>query len=119
MTGLSGVVGASAACGRVLGLDDEHLIWMLGLAATQAGGLRATHESMASPIVPALATRNALSAAYLARSGYQCGPAIIEGRNGLLDILAPDMDPASLLDGLGEPYRRYAAGRSRLVPHVW
>lgn len=24
-----------------------------------------------------------------------------------------------LLDGLGEPYRRYAAGRKRLVPHVW
>jgi protein-S-isoprenylcysteine O-methyltransferase Ste14 len=25
----------------------------------------------------------------------------------------------ALLEGLGEPYRRYAAGRSRLFPRLW
>jgi protein-S-isoprenylcysteine O-methyltransferase Ste14 len=29
------------------------------------------------------------------------------------------VEERALLDGLGEPYRRYAAGRARLVPHVW
>ena len=29
------------------------------------------------------------------------------------------VEERALLDGLGEPYRRYAAGRRRLIPHVW
>ena len=29
------------------------------------------------------------------------------------------VEERALLDGLGEPYRRYAADRSRLIPHVW
>jgi protein-S-isoprenylcysteine O-methyltransferase Ste14 len=29
------------------------------------------------------------------------------------------VEEAALLGGLGEPYRRYAAGRARLIPRVW
>lgn len=29
------------------------------------------------------------------------------------------VEERALLDGLGEPYRQYAAGRRRLIPHVW
>lgn len=29
------------------------------------------------------------------------------------------LEERALLEGLGEPYRRYAAGRARLIPHVW
>jgi protein-S-isoprenylcysteine O-methyltransferase Ste14 len=29
------------------------------------------------------------------------------------------VEERALLDGLGDPYRRYAAGRARLVPRVW
>ena len=29
------------------------------------------------------------------------------------------VEERALLDGLGEPYGRYAAGRRRLIPHVW
>ena len=29
------------------------------------------------------------------------------------------VEERALLDGLGEPYRRFAASRSRLVPGLW
>jgi protein-S-isoprenylcysteine O-methyltransferase Ste14 len=29
------------------------------------------------------------------------------------------VEERALLDGIGEPYRRFAATRARLVPHVW
>jgi protein-S-isoprenylcysteine O-methyltransferase Ste14 len=29
------------------------------------------------------------------------------------------VEERALLDGLGDPYRRYAAGRARLIPNVW
>ena len=29
------------------------------------------------------------------------------------------VEERALLDGLGDPYRRYAAGHKRLIPHVW
>jgi protein-S-isoprenylcysteine O-methyltransferase Ste14 len=29
------------------------------------------------------------------------------------------VEERALLEGLGEPYRRFAEGRARLVPHVW
>ncbi len=29
------------------------------------------------------------------------------------------VEERALLDGLGDPYRRYSAGRKRLIPHVW
>jgi protein-S-isoprenylcysteine O-methyltransferase Ste14 len=29
------------------------------------------------------------------------------------------VEERALFDGLGEPYRRFAEGRARLVPHVW
>ena len=34
-------------------------------------------------------------------------------------IVRVRVEEAALIAGLGEPYRRYAAGRARLIPHVW
>src|ERR1700744_4276787 len=58
MTGLSGGIGAAAAAGLLLGLDHNQMVSALGLAATQAGGFRATHGSMAITYVPGMAARN-------------------------------------------------------------
>jgi protein-S-isoprenylcysteine O-methyltransferase Ste14 len=37
----------------------------------------------------------------------------------LATVLRIRVEEHALLDGLGEPYRRYAAGRARLIPYVW
>src|SRR5262249_30581869 len=40
ITGTSGVFGAATAIGKLLGLSVQEMIWAIGLAATQAAGLR-------------------------------------------------------------------------------
>jgi len=40
ITGTAGVFGAAAACGKLLGLSEQQMMWALSLAATQPVGLR-------------------------------------------------------------------------------
>ena len=51
ITGTSGVFGAAAAIGKLLNLSEQQMVWALGLAATQAAGLREMFGSMAQ-VVP-------------------------------------------------------------------
>ena len=46
ITGTAGVFGAAAACGELLGLTEQQMVWALGLAATQPVGLREMFGSM-------------------------------------------------------------------------
>ncbi len=117
MTGMSGGIGTAAAVGRVLKLSHDQLVSAVGLAATQACGFRATHGSMAIAYVPALAARNGLSAAFLARSGFTCTDIAIDGRYGLLDVVASKAnveaiahDLSSLSEFQGISYKPYPCG---------
>lgn len=104
MTGLSGGIGAAAASGLLLGLDHDRMVWALGLAATQASGLRATHGSMAITYVPGMAARNGVVAAYMALAGFDCGSIAVDGRNGLLQVLTGATDAGLIRSELGTRY---------------
>lgn len=104
MTGLSGGIGAAAAAGLLLGLDHDQMVSALGLAATQAGGLRATHGSMAITYVPGMAARNGVAAAYMASAGFDCGSIALDGRNGLLQVLTGATDAGLIRAELGTRY---------------
>src|SRR5262249_10400047 len=65
ITGTAGVFGAAAAIGRLLGLSVQEMIWALGLAGTQAAGLREMFGSMAKSFHPGRAAQNGYSAALL------------------------------------------------------
>ena len=47
ITSTAGVFGAAAAIGKLLGLSIQQMIWALGIAATQASGLREMFGYMA------------------------------------------------------------------------
>jgi 2-methylcitrate dehydratase PrpD len=104
MTGLSGGIGAAAAVGRILGLSHEQMVYALGLAASQAGGLRAAHGSMAITFVPGIAARDGVVAAYLAAADYSCSDIAIDGKNGLLQVLTGATDGSLISDDLGSRY---------------
>ena len=104
MTGLTGAVGVAAAVGKLLRLDERHLVWALGIGATQGGGFRATHASMCSGYVPAHAGRNGLLAGLLAARDFTCTENILEARNGFADVFGTPANLAALTDGLGEHY---------------
>ena len=108
VTGISGGVGAAVAVGRLLGLTADRMVAAIGLAAAQACGIRATHGSMATAYVPAVACRNGLTAAWLAAEGFTCGDGVIDGRNGLLQVLSPHTDVERMRRGLGSEFELLA-----------
>ena len=108
ITGVSGSVGAAVTCARLMGLGHQAMVWAIGLAATQAGGLRATHASMASAAVPGFAARNGVSAAVMAGAGFDCGAGSIDGRNGLLQVMAPHASAEPIRARLGLNYELLA-----------
>lgn len=104
MTGLTGGIGVAAAAGKLLRLDEQHLVWAMGIGATQGGGFRATHASMCSGYVPAHAGRNGLLAALLAAKDFTCTENALDARNGFLDVFGAPANLAALTGRLGEHY---------------
>lgn len=104
ITGLSGGIGAALAVGHLLSLNHQDFVSAIGLAATQACGLRATHGSMAIAYVPGLAGRSGLEAAYFAKAGFRCSPGLIDGRNGLLEVLGSSADSTIITAELGNHF---------------
>lgn len=104
ITGVSGSIGTAAAVSLLLGASHQQLAIALCLAATQASGLRASHGYMSVAFVPGIATRNGLASAYLAMAGFTSGDHVIEGRNGLLPVIASQARHLSVLEGLGSRF---------------
>ncbi len=104
ITGLSGGIGTAIAVGHMLKLSQVQMVWAIGLAATQACGLRATHGSMAIAYVPGLAARNGVDAALMAKGGFECSAITIDGRNGLLQVLSSTADADLIARDLGSHY---------------
>jgi 2-methylcitrate dehydratase PrpD len=83
----AGTIGATAAAGRLLGLDDVALRNALGLAATQAAGLNAARDTDAGPIQLGKAAANAVEAALLAADGFTSAGEPLEGRRGMIAVM--------------------------------
>lgn len=104
ITGTAGVFGAAAAAGRLLGLSGQQLVWALGIAATQAAGLREMFGSMCKPLHPGMAAKNGLAAALLARQDFTSAPAGIEGKRGFANVLATARNYDAITDRLGQTW---------------
>ena len=104
ITATAGVFGAAAASARLLGLDEQRTTWALGLAATQAAGLREMFGSMAKSLHPGRAAQNGLAAALMAEAGFTSAESAIEGKRGFAHVLSSTVDIAKCVDGLGARY---------------
>jgi 2-methylcitrate dehydratase PrpD len=121
ITSTTGVFGAAAAVGRLLGLSTEQMVWAFGLAATQAAGIREMFGSMAKSFQPGRAAQNGLTAARLAAADFTAGERALEGPRGFAPVTAREYDLDKITHGLGESfalsnnaYKPYACG---LVVH--
>ena len=104
ITGTVGVFGAAAGSGWLLGLDAERLAHALGLAATQAAGLREMLGSMAKSLHVGSAASHGLWSALLAEKGFTSSTQALEARRGFASVLAGQYDLSKATDGLGESY---------------
>jgi 2-methylcitrate dehydratase PrpD len=122
LTGVTGGIGAAVAAGLVLGLDEERMVWAIGLAAARAAGSRETHGTMAKHLVAGCAAEEGLFAAYLARQGMSAPEAPIEGKRGLGSLVAPGADFGAMTEGLGTAFElmrnAYKPFPSGIVTHA-
>src|SRR5271166_1625000 len=101
ITGTAGVFGAAVAIGKLIGLNERQMIWAIGLAATQAAGLREMFGSMAKSLHPGRAAQNGYSSALLAQAGFTAGVHGLEGPRGFAAVQAASYDLSKITDGLG------------------
>ncbi len=81
-TGTLGTFGAAAAAAHLLGLDEPAWLHAMGLAGTQAAGLKSTFGSMGKPLHAGRAASTGLVSALLAERGFTAAPNVIEVAQG-------------------------------------
>ena len=96
-TGTVGAFGAAAACARLLGLDAEATAMALGIAGTQAAGLKSQFGTMCKPFHAGKAAQNGLLAARLAARGFSSRADIVECVQGFALTHGPDFAPDAAL----------------------
>jgi 2-methylcitrate dehydratase PrpD len=96
-TGTIGSFGAAAACARLLGRDADATAIALGIAGTQAAGLKSQFGTMCKPFHAGKAAQNGLLAARLAARGFTSRDDIIECVQGFAPAHGPDFSPEAAL----------------------
>src|SRR6516164_6120416 len=96
-TGTVGTFGAAAACARLLGLDGDATAVALGIAGTQAAGLKSQFGTMCKPFHAGKAAQNGLLAARLAQRGFSSRTDIVECSQGFALTHGPDFVPNAAL----------------------
>jgi 2-methylcitrate dehydratase PrpD len=112
-TSTMGALGATASCGKLLGLDEEQMAYALGISCSLANGLRANFGTMTKPLHAGMAAMNGVMAAQLAARGFTSNPDALYGENGFARAFSDDQEKAEeLLSTLGEPYELIEPGLS-------
>ena len=104
ITGSTGMLGAAAACARILGLDAARTTMALGIAASQPIGVREQFGSMTKPFHPGGAARAGLMAALMAKHGYTSSPRAIEAPRGLAQTYSTKCAWHEITDELGQRF---------------
>ena len=99
-----GVFGAAAGAAKLLGLNTQQTAWALGLAATQASGLREMMGGMGKSYNLGHAARGGLLAALLAERNFTSSERGLEAPRGFAQVLGNQPDLDELTRGLGETW---------------
>jgi 2-methylcitrate dehydratase PrpD len=104
ITGSTGMLGAVAACARLLKLDVQQTMMALGIAASQPVGLREQFGTMSKPLHPGAAARTGLMAALMAQQGFTSSRRALEAPRGFIQVAAPQFNWNEITDELGQRF---------------
>ncbi|WP_051630949.1 MmgE/PrpD family protein [Afifella pfennigii] len=113
ITGTAGVFGAAAAVGKAIGLSRQKMQWALGIAASQAAGLREMFGTMTKSFHPGKSAENGLLAALLAEAGFDSSERALEAPRGFACVMSQKQDWTEILGELGT---RWEAGLNSYKP---
>ena len=103
-TGTIGTFAATAAAAKLWGLSPEQTGFALGIASSKSAGIRANFGTMTKPYHAGAAAENGITAARLAKLGYEADPSALDGQWGFFQVKGGGSEPERLLGRLGNPY---------------
>jgi len=104
ITGSTGMLGAAAACARLLKLNAHQTQMALGIAASQPIGLREQFGTMTKPFHPGGAARAGLMSALMASKGFTASPKAIEAPRGFAQVASTKYDWSEIDSELGQRF---------------
>ena len=117
ITGTAGVFGAAAAAGKLLGLDEQQMIWALGIAGTQSSGFREMFGTMCKSFHPGRAAQNGIASALLAKQNFTSSNRVLEAPRGFAHVMSTARNFDEITGNLGKvwetalnSYKPFACG---------
>jgi 2-methylcitrate dehydratase PrpD len=115
-TGSCNAFGAASAAAKLRGFDERKVARALGLAASQASGLRENFGTMTKPFHAGHAAEAGIVSADLVDLGWTASEAILEAPRGFFQAAGGGFDPAAIVGRLGRPWTFADPGIS-IKPH--
>jgi 2-methylcitrate dehydratase PrpD len=115
-TGTCGSIGAAAAAAKVIGLNLQQTLHALGIAASEAAGLRENFGTMTKPFHAGRAAESGIVAAELAALGWTAAEQILEAPRGFFRAAGGGYDASAIQHRLGRPWTFSQPGVS-IKPH--
>jgi len=120
--GLTGTFGAAVAAGKLLGLDERHMIHALGIAGSYSGGLiefsRCREGAMVKRLHLGKAAEGGVTAALLASRGFAGPESVLEGKFGFCRTFSDSPRIAYLTRGLRTEFETLNICIKRCACHI-
>ncbi len=116
-TSTLGIFGATAAVSKILGLNRLQIINALGIAASEASGLKINFGTMTKSFHAGQAAAKGLQAAYLAAEGFTSSNVAFEGDAGFYKVTSTECDIHRIAQSMGNPFEFDSPGIS-LKPYT-
>ena len=106
-TAVVGRLASTAACAKLLKLDQEQTITALGIAGSMSSGLIHNFGTMTKPLHAGMSCRDGVTAVQLAQRGLTSGDQVIEHPFGFAATVLGEgiYDLDQMADDLGQPFR--------------
>ena len=106
-TAVIGRIACTAACCKLLGLEQAQVVTALGIAGSMAGGVIHNFGTMTKPLHAGLVCRDGVTAAQLASRGLTSGSQILEHPLGYTSTVLGEgiYDLDEMAANMGKPFR--------------
>ena len=115
LTGTLGTLAASAAAAKLIGLDEQQMIYALGIGGSQAAGMQQNRGTMCKSFHAGRAASSGVLSARLAQKNFNSSEEIVEGKRGFCRTFSDVAAPELALQELGT---RWEIVRNGLKPYA-
>ena len=111
-SGTMGTFGSAVAAAKLLDLNPSQLKHALGMAASMAAGIRTNFGTMTKPLHVGRAAQNGVTAALLAKEGFEANEEALDGPWGFFLVFGGGFAQEKIAGRLGNPHNIISPGVS-------